>query len=124
MTNYNDIKELIYTYYCVNRENPITLKIVASEHCYGQPLFWDVTIYNKDFSKTNYLPRREAFIRNIVPNYNVNIRVLEKEVKCFISIEIIRVDNSRCFVYENEIIANQKIKTEIDEPTTFDIDTL
>ena len=124
MANYNDIKELIYMFYCVNRKDPITLKIVYSEHCYSQPLFWDVTIYSKDFSKTNYLPRREAFIRNIVPIYNVNIRVLEKEVKCFISIEIIRVDNGRCFAYENEIIANQKIKTEIGEPTTFDINTL
>ncbi|MEE3344140.1 MAG: hypothetical protein VZS44_08640 [Bacilli bacterium] len=124
MTNYNNIKELIYMFYCVNRKNPITLKIVAAEHCYSQPLFWDVMIYNKDFNKVSFLPRGEAFIRNIVPNYNVNIRVLEKEVKYFISIEIIRIDNGRCFVYENEIIANQEIKTEIEEPTTFDIDTL
>lgn len=123
MTNYNDIKELIYTFYCVNRENPITLKIVAAENCYSQPLFWDITTYKKDFNKYEYLPRREAFIRNIVPKYNVNIRVvLKKEKKYFISIEIIRVDNDNCFTYENEIYMDQqKIKIEIEELTTFDL---
>lgn len=130
MTN-RSIKELIYMYYCVNRKNSIILRIVyAAENSYGQPLFWDVITYNQDFKKEIYLPRKEVFIRNITPIFNINIRILKKEEKKYsIDIEIIRVDDNethivKCFIYENEIIIDLlKIKVSKDL-TKLDVNTL
>ena len=131
MTNHS-IKELIYTYYCVNRKNSIILQIVyAAENSYNsQPLFWNVTIYNQFNKKENYLPRREVFISNIVPIHNTNIRILKKEEKKYsINVETLRVNDSKThiakyFIYENEIIIDLlKIKVSKDL-TKLDINTI